>query len=347
MIICAAYIVLSITRGILLEGSWKLLDELEDSGLKELAKKLPNTVLHSRANSTVKKYLGAFRRWKTWATSHKLVPLPAKPHEVAFYLQHLGEKTRSKSAAEEACNALSWAHASAGLASPSSNLFVKTVLEGLQRSYAKPVVKKELLTVDMLERIVDDAEKSGALSDLRLATACLLGFAGFLRFDELIRLRPCEIKFSEEMLAIKILGSKTDQLRQGDEVVISRTGSRTCPVAMLERYMARTATPHEDQRFLFRPIQKTKHCEELRGTGKISYTCLRDLFRKKLSSLGYNVKDFGLHRLRASGATAAANAEVPDRLFKRHGRWRSESAKDGYVKDNIESRLQVSQSLGL
>ena len=74
---------------------------------------------------------------------------------------------------------------------------MKTVLEGLQRSYAKPVVKKEPLTVDMLERIVDDAEKSGALSGLRLATACLLGFAGFLRFDELIRLRPCEIKFSE------------------------------------------------------------------------------------------------------------------------------------------------------
>ena len=51
--------------------------------------------------------------------------------------------------------------------------------------------------------------------------------------------------------------------------------------------------------------------------------------------------------MRAGGATAAANAKVPDRLFKRHGRWRSESAKDGYVKDNIESRLKVSQSLGL
>ena len=84
---------------------------------------------------------------------------------------------------------------------------------------------------------------------------------------------------------------------------------------MFERYMARTATPHEDQCFLFRPIQKTKHCEELQGTGKISYTCLRDLFRKKLSSLGYNVKDFGLHSLRAGGATAAANTKVPERLF--------------------------------
>ena len=110
----------------------------------------------------------------------------------------------------------------------------------------------------MLERIVDDAEKSGTLSDLRLATACLLEFAGFLRFDELIRLRPCEIKFSEEMLAIKIPGSKTDQLRQGDEVVISRTGSQTCPVAMLECYMARTATPHEDQHFLLKANTKNQ-----------------------------------------------------------------------------------------
>ena len=38
---------------------------------------------------------------------------------------------------------------------------------------------------------------------------------------------------------------------------------------------------------------------------------------------------------------------VPDRLFKRHGRWCSESAKDGYVKDSVESRLQISQHLGM
>ena len=38
------------------------------------------------------------------------------------------------------------------------------------------------------------------------------------------------------------------------------------------------------------------------------------------------------------GATAEANAGVPDRLFKRHGRWKSESAKDGYIKDSMEKR---------
>ena len=46
---------------------------------------------------------------------------------------------------------------------------------------------------------------------------------------------------------------------------------------------------------------------------------------------------FGLHSLRAGGASAAANAGVPDRLFKRHGRWRSKAAKDGYIKDSEEA----------
>ena len=39
----------------------------------------------------------------------------------------------------------------------------------------------------------------------------------------------------------------------------------------------------------------------------------------------------GRHSLRSGGATAAANAGVPNRLFKRHGHWASELAKDGYV----------------
>ena len=329
------------------QGSWKLLDELDDPELKDLASRLPSTVLHSRADSTVKKYLSAFRRWKAWTATHKLSPLPAKPHEFALYLQHLSEKTKSKAAVEEACNALAWMHSSAGLTTPSSHPLVRATLEGLQRTLANPIVKKEPITVEMLEAMVRDANSSGTLSDLRLITACLLGFSGFLRFDELINLRPCDCSVTEEMLIIHICRSKTDQLRQGSELLIARTNSSTCPVAMLERYMDRTSTQWNDKCFLFRPIQKTKRGETLRQTGKISYSCLRDLFNKKLNSLGFAAAEFGLHSLRAGGATAAANAGVLDRLFKRHGRWRSETAKDGYVKDSVDRRLEISKNLGL
>ena len=329
------------------QGTWTLLNEFEDPELKSLASRLPHTILHSRADSTVKKYVGAFKRWKKWASTYNFDAIPAVPHQFVLYLQHLSEVSKSKAAVEEACNATSWMHSCAGLISPMSDSFVRTTLEGLQRSLAKPVVKKEPVTVEMLEAIVADAQQSGSLADLRLATACVLGFAGFLRFNELVNLRPSSMEVQDDILRIRIERSKTDQLRQGDEVLIARTRSSTCPVALLESYMKQTRMSWEDNRFLFRPIQKTKKGEMLRGSGQISYSCLRDLFRKKLDCLGFPSGDFGLHSLRAGGASAAANAKVPDRLFKRHGRWRSENAKDGYIKDDVESRLKVSKSLGL
>ena len=56
----------------------------------------------------------------------------------------------------------------------------------------------------------------------------------------------------------------------------------------------------------------------MREYGKISYTCLRSLYLRKLQSLGFLAQEFGLHSMRSGGATAAANANVPDHIVKRH-----------------------------
>ena len=96
------------------------------------------------------------------------------------------------------------------------------------------------------------------MSDLRLATACLLGLAGFLRFDELINLRPCDFTINAEMMSIKIVWSKTDQLRLGNTVIVARTGTPTCPVAMLQSYLLRTGTTTKDKNFYFGPYNVQK-----------------------------------------------------------------------------------------
>ena len=324
-----------------------MLKDLEDPDLKELAAKLPDTILRSRADSTVKKYLGAFKRWKAWAKQHGMTAMPVKEVHVALYLQHLGDTSQSKAAVEGACNALAWIHSTAGLPSPTLSPFVKATLEGMQRILAKPTVKKDPVTSVMLEDMVKDANKSNTLADLRLTTASLLAYAGFLRFNELVNIRPCDITRQEGMMIIHLPHSKTDQLRKGDEVAIAQTGNITCPVAMLETYMLRTGMAWTDERLLFRPICKTRKMEKLRESGSISYSCLRELFRKKLRELDYDPDRFGLHSLRAGGATAVANNGVPDRLFKRHGRWKTDSAKDGYIEDSVKQRLTVSQQIGL
>ena len=326
---------------------WVALEELEDPELIRLAKMLPNTVLQSRAQSSTKKYLGAFRRWRAWAQQHNLSTFPAEGHHAALYLQHIGDRVQSKAAVEEAVHALSWAHSLAGLESPGLNSLVQATLEGLKRMLAKPVVKKAPVTAEILKAIVDDAVRNPTLSNICLASACLLANAGFLQADELIKLRSCDISMDGGNMEVQIASSKTDQLRKGDEVLIVRTRSPTCPVAMLERYMQVAQIPPGSEEFLYRPISRVKHGEKLRASGQLSYSTLRELFKRKLAELGYPAVEFGLHSLRAGGATAAANAGVPDHLFKRHGRWRSEDAKDGYVEDSVDKRLSVSRSIGL
>ena len=128
---------------------------------------------------------------------------------------------------------------------------------------------------------------------------------------------------------------------------VNHTNSPTCPVAMLEWCYALASLEKSTSDFVFRGIVSTKSGERLRKSGKLSYTRARELMLSKIASLGYDASQFGMHNFRASGATAAANAGVQDRLFKRHERWRSETAKDGYVKDSVQSRLSVSQSLKL
>ena len=51
---------------------------------------------------------------------------------------------------------------------------------------------------------------------------------------------------------------QTDQLRKGDEVVISRIGSITCPVGMLEKYLFLGKISLDDDRYLFRGITKLR-----------------------------------------------------------------------------------------
>ena len=79
-------------------------------------------------------------------------------------------------------------------------------------------------------------------------------------------------------------------------------------------------------------------------SGKLSYTTAREILLSALETLGLNKKYFGLHSLRSGGATGAAAAKVEDiSFFKKHGRWRIDKVKDGYVKDNIS----VTQNIGL
>ena len=224
---------------------------------------------------------------------------------------------------------------------------VKGILESAKRSLSRLIVKKEPVTPDMIFSICQEyASESASLSDFRTAVICVIAYTGFLRFNELACLRCCHVKFCDDKyIELFIAKSKTDIYRNGNVVILAKTGHITCPFGLLNRYVMAAGIDLSSNLKFFRTL-RSKALYTLRITG-ISYTRAREVVLDAFSQLGFPAKLFGLHSLRSGGATAAANAGVNDRLFKRHGRWRSDRAKDGYVKDNFEALLSVSQSLEL
>ena len=176
----------------------------------------------------------------------------------------------------------------------------------------------------------------------------VLCFTGFFRFDDISRVRRSDIPFHEGFMVIQVQKSKNDQLRRGNKVVISELPSSACPVSLLKRYLDKFRFPSNSQDLIFKPISKGKgFCKLVSPHKPIRYSCNRDGFRRDLKNIGVDPSKVGLHSLRSGGASSAANNGINDRIFQRHGRWKSAEAKNIYVDDSIEQRLTVSKRLGL
>ena len=72
-----------------------------------------------------------------------------------------------------------------------------------------------------------------------------------------------------------------------------------------------------------------------------------EILKEKLEAIGLDPSKFTNHSFRSGGATSPANMNLPDRLFKVHGRWKSDSAKDGYVHDKLDLHLYVPLHIGI
>ena len=77
---------------------------------------------------------------------------------------------------------------------PTSHPLVKQVLAGCKRVLACRSQKKEPITPEILHSLVERFAQPGAsLADVRTITICLLGFAGFFRYNELASLREADV----------------------------------------------------------------------------------------------------------------------------------------------------------
>lgn len=218
------------------------------------------------------------------------------------------------------------------------------ILAAGKRKLARPVIKKEPVTIRMLSDMFDFLFMEGNSKNQRIICASLLGYAGFLRSEELLKIKRSDIVIDSTHMCVFIESSKTDKYRDGAWIVILRTGTKLCSVVNIERYFEWLGVDETDDVHLLCNLSALKEGYKLRNDKKVmSYTTLRELFIEAFKPHANDTSKYCLHSLRSGEATAG----IGNRLFKRHGRWVSENTKDGYVKDSFCERLLVSQSLGL
>lgn len=319
-----------------------------DSYMYKLYPKMCELLISCKSDNTVKSYFNAFKRWERFIISQGHVALPAQSVHVALYLTHLLNNGSTFHPVSNAIYGIKWAHEINGLRDPTTNTFVTSILESSKRVAPKKTDKKEPVSTETLINICETFKNSLDLLIVRDLCMMLLSFSGFLRYDEVSSLRFSDVVVHESHLVLHIQKSKTDQYRQSSEVLISKGTTVACPYNMFFRYTNLAGFGcQSDSNYLFRPVYRSgKTCKLISKNKKLSYTAAREsiLGRVKLVSPGCNV---GLHSFRSGGATVAANADVSDRCLKKHGRWKSDSSKDGYIVDSTENRLKISKVLGL
>ena len=105
-------------------------------------------VLASKADGTVRSYLGGFKRWKCWASpaSNHVCHFPPNRFQVAVYLQCLLNEAYSPSPVLNAVYSIDWALQLAGLSKISNHPLVASMVSVCQRILGSPKVKKDPIT---------------------------------------------------------------------------------------------------------------------------------------------------------------------------------------------------------
>ena len=293
----------------------------------------------------MKRYVPLWQRFVQWCKERELPFLPSTGTVVALYLLAIAQTGKSQSSIKCNSAAISAFHEFSSFGKVTDYPLVCAV-----RNYARRVLpsgenRKEPITWEKVEQAnLWLAHNAQSMRNLSLATAISLGFCGFFRYDDLAHIRVSNLKLvGESLLEIRLDSRKTDQYRAGSLIVLSAIESYSCPVKSVALLLQRAGLTGTS-RPLFSAVS-VRDGVEMYGNTPASYQYLRRGILEAFEAVGLPAKEFGLHSLRAGGATQAANQGIPDRLWMEHGGWKSQRSAFGYVKTSSEVKAGVTQAM--
>ena len=208
----------------------------DDPVVKRLQENLKFTILSSRADGTVSGYLRSFIKWKSFATNVLQLSssFPVSASNFALFLQHVLESSSSVSSINSVFYALKWVHNLANVPSPTDHPAIIHLRDGAIRIASRPTEhRKEPLEVSHLQKLASFTNFND-LIQVRILLMFVLSFSGFLRSSEVRMLRCKNITFYDNHVTLCIESSKTDQLREGQNIPIAESGSSLCPYSLFQ-----------------------------------------------------------------------------------------------------------------
>ena len=281
---------------------------------------------HAAAPATLRAYKADWRHFLSWCTAHGFVPLPAAPATVGAYLASLAE-THAPTSIRRRLSAIGKAHRFNDLPWNPAHRDIQGPLQGLLRTYGRPVRKAGALTLAMLRQLVATCDNSAR--GRRDRALLLIGFSAALRRSELVGLRVEDVADAPGGLKLRIPRAKTDQTGEGAEIGLPRGRHlETCPVRALDAWQQvarRKAGP------LFRRVSAGGRI----GDAALHPDAVRRILEYRLRLAGLTPEGFdrlSAHALRVGFITEAYGRGVRDEDIMRHTRHRDLRTMRGYVR---------------
>ena len=279
----------------------------------------------AHADSTKRAYRADWKVFDNWCRIRSYVPLPADPGTVALYISKLADQGFKASTIARRLVTIEQVHQSKALLSPVDTPLVQTVYKGIQRKIGTKTESKKPILLDDLQAMIETLPAS--LAGLRDKALLLVGFAGAFRRSELVSIDVEDLNTVPEGFVVHLRHSKTDPCRRGRKVGIPYGNSeKTCPVTALETWLivASLATGP-----VFRAVDRYGHLRD----GRLSGRAVARIVKRCAARAGLNKSQFSGHSLRASFATSAAVAGVPERAIMKQTGHKSTKMVRRYIRD--------------
>ena len=216
---------------------------------------------------------------------------------------------------------------------------------GIHRCTGDKKLKRRPITISLLRSIKLELSRDFSLhphDKLLYWAAFTLAFYGFLRaseytspthrhYDQSRHLLCQDITLNHNSMKVHIKASKTDQYRQSAVVLISRTGTSTCPLNPMDKFLKQSNCRKSSPLFTFR-------------NGKyLTRQDVSSMTKSLLYLVGANPALYSSHSYRIGAATTAAAAGISESFIQTLRRWQSTSYKT-YIRSSpemISTRLSL------